>query len=76
MNDVKINYDKRNNVRYIKLSDNNNSYGDEIANGIVIFKDVETDKITSITIMDTPLTYCNNCSHSHLMKNSGATYCD
>ena len=76
MSNVKIHYDKKNNVRYIKLSDNNNSYGDEIANGIVIFRDVKTDEVTSVTIMDTPLIYCNNCSHGHLMENSGAIYCD
>ena len=30
MSDVKIHYDKKNNVIYMKLSDNNNSYGNEI----------------------------------------------
>ena len=54
MSDVKIYHDKEKNVRYTTLSDNNNSYGDEIIE----------------------LVYCSNCRHGHLMKNSGATYCD
>lgn len=43
---------------------------------VVIFRDIETDKITGVTIMDTPLVYCDNCKHGHLMEKSGATYCD
>lgn len=30
MNDARIHHDKENNVIYMKLSDNNNSYGNEI----------------------------------------------
>lgn len=76
MNDVKIHHDKENNVRYIKLSDNNNSYGDEIIDGVVIFRDINTNEITSITIIDVPLIYCNDCKHGHFMENSGTIYCD
>lgn len=44
MNDVRMHHDKKNNIRYIKLSDNNNSYGDELAGDVVIFRDIETDE--------------------------------
>ena len=45
-------YDKRYDVLYYKLTESDNSYGDEDEDNIVIMKDIDTDEVTGITIMN------------------------
>lgn len=47
----KISYDKKFDVLYFNIENNDNSYGDEIDDNIVMMKDIDTDHITGITIM-------------------------
>jgi uncharacterized protein YuzE len=46
-----IDYDKKFDVLYYNMEDTGNSYGDEIDNNIVILRDIETDRITGVTII-------------------------
>ncbi len=48
----RINYDPENDVLYIRLSDSKNVYGDEDPTNMVIFRDLDTDSLTGVTIMD------------------------
>jgi uncharacterized protein YuzE len=47
----KVSYDKKYDVLYFSLEDNDNSYGDEIEDNIVFMKDIDTNEITGITVM-------------------------
>lgn len=49
---LKINYDQKFDVLYIKIGDSKSSYGDEDVPGLVVFRNIETDVITGITIFD------------------------
>lgn len=55
-----IDHDAKFDVVYIKLKDDSNSYGDEIADGVVVFRDLSSDEVTGITIMDFNKRYKNN----------------
>jgi hypothetical protein len=46
-----ISYDKKYDVLYFSIENNDNSYGDEIDDNIVLMKDIESNSITGITIM-------------------------
>lgn len=47
----KIDYDQKFDVLYYNTSNTENSYGDEIDDNIVILRDIDTDKITGVTII-------------------------
>lgn len=49
---LKYNYDKENDLLYIRYADSGPSYGEEDDNGIVTFFDMSSDKITGATIFD------------------------
>ena len=53
-----INYDEENDVFYFRLSDSKNVYGDESLPGVVIFRDLDTNKFVGATIFD----YSQICS--------------
>lgn len=45
-----IDYDCLNDVLNIKFADTSNSYGDEIQDGIVVLRDLDTEEVTGVTI--------------------------
>ena len=47
----KVDYDQKFDVLYYNMSNTENSYGDEIDDNIVLLRDIDTDKITGITIL-------------------------
>lgn len=47
-----VNYDKKFDVLYYLIGDTSNSYGDEEGNNIIFLKDINTDKITGITVLN------------------------
>lgn len=47
----KIDYDQKFDVLYYNISNTENSYGDEIDDNIVLLRDIDTDKITGVTII-------------------------
>ena len=47
----KVDYDQKFDVLYYNISNTENSYGDEIGDNIVLLRDIDTDKITGITIL-------------------------
>ena len=47
----KVDYDPKFDVLYYNMSNTENSYGDEIDDNIVLLRDIDTDKITGITIL-------------------------
>lgn len=49
---MKYNYDSKFDVLYIELTDNSNSYGDDSNDGFVLMKDIDTDEVTGVTIMN------------------------
>ena len=64
-----IDYDNRYDVLYCKIDDTSNSYGDEIDSNIILLKDMDTEEITGITIMDFKRSYnVNNLIKDTLNK--------
>lgn len=61
---LKINYDRTNDIMYFSLGDKSNSYGDEIVDGFVVMRDIETDEITGFTIFDFIKKYESNNLYS------------
>lgn len=49
---VDVSYDNVFDVLYLKFKSTSNSYGDETIDYLVIFKDIDTDEITGLTIFD------------------------
>lgn len=47
----KVDYDQKFDVLYYNMSNTENSYGDEIDENIVLLRDIDTNKITGITIL-------------------------
>lgn len=47
----KVDYDQKFDVLYYNMSNTGNSYGDEIDDNIVLLRDIDTDKITGVTII-------------------------
>ena len=47
----KVDYDQKFDVLYYNISNTENSYVDEIGDNIVLLRDIDTDKITGITIL-------------------------
>lgn len=48
---INFDFDENNNILYVSLADMSNSYGDENIDGVIIFRDIDTDKVTGVTIM-------------------------
>lgn len=47
----KVDYDPKFDVLYYNMSNTENSYGDEIDDNIIFLRDIDTDKITGVTII-------------------------
>ena len=47
-----IDHDKDNDVLYIGIGDRSNSYGDEEEEGIILLRDIDTEELTGVTILD------------------------
>lgn len=48
----KFDYDRINDILYYSMAVQDHSYGDENPDNIVFMKDIDTDAITGITILD------------------------
>lgn len=48
----KFRYDKDNDILYYTNGDKSNSYGDEEPDNIVFMRDIDTDVVTGITVLD------------------------
>ncbi len=48
----RIDYDTKYDVLYYSHGDTSNSYGDEIDNRLILLRDINTDNITGITVLD------------------------
>lgn len=48
----KVIYDGENDIVYIAFSNQNNSYGDDISENIIIRRDWDNDEITGVTIQN------------------------
>mgnify|MGYP000605800971 FL=1 len=53
-------YDKKFDVLYIALGDRSNSYGDDSDGNVIYLKDIDTDELTGITIMNFKKKYIEN----------------
>ena len=62
---LKLNYDKKHDVLYIKVGDNSDSYGAEEENNINVFRDVETDQITGYMVFDFMTRFTSDETDSH-----------
>nr|DAE40873.1 MAG TPA: Protein of unknown function (DUF2283) [Caudoviricetes sp.] len=49
---IGFDYDKKFDVLYIALGDRSNSYGDDSDGNVIYLKDIDTDELTGITIMN------------------------
>lgn len=49
---LKVNYDKEKDVLYLRVADMNNSYGEEVTPGLVVFFDLDTNEASGVTIFD------------------------
>jgi len=57
---LRFSYDKTYDVLYILFSDDDNTYGDEDDQGIVLHRNFNTDDITGVTIFDFEKKYRTN----------------
>lgn len=48
---MKIDYDKKFDTLSIAITDNNNSYGDDTNEDIIIRRNIDTDEVTGFTIL-------------------------
>lgn len=48
----RFHYDNDNDILYYTIGDKSNSYGDEEPDNIVIMRDIETDVMTGITVLN------------------------
>lgn len=56
----KVDYDHKYDVLYCRIDDTSNSYGDEIDSNIILLKDMDTEEITGITVLDFKRNFCSN----------------
>ena len=49
---MQVHLDRKNDILYLCIYDCSNSYGDESDEGVIVLRDMDTDQITGITIMD------------------------
>jgi len=47
----RINYDKKYDTLYVALQDNENSYGDDSQDDIILLRDMATRKLTGFTVL-------------------------
>ena len=59
-NSIVFDYDKKFDVLYIALGDHSNSYGDDSEWNVIYLKDIDTDELTGITIMNFKKKYIEN----------------
>ena len=59
-NNIGFDYDKKFDVLYIALGDRSNSYGDDSDGNVIYLKDIDTDELTGITIMNFKKRYIEN----------------
>nr|DAV54221.1 MAG TPA: Protein of unknown function (DUF2283) [Caudoviricetes sp.] len=59
-NSIVFDYDKKFDVLYIALGDRSNSYGDDSEGNVIYLKDIDTDELTGITIMNFKKKYIEN----------------
>ena len=59
-NSIVFDYDKKFDVLYIALGDRSNSYGDDSDGNVIYLKDIDTDELTGITIMNFKKEYIEN----------------
>ena len=59
-NSIVFDYDKKFDVLYIALGDRSNSYGDDSDGNVIYLKDIDTDELTGITIMNFKKKYIEN----------------
>ena len=59
-NSIVFDYDKKFDVLYIALGDRSNSYGDDSDGDVIYLKDIDTDELTGITIMNFKRKYIEN----------------
>ena len=59
-NSIVFDYDKKFDVLYIALGDRSNSYGDASEGNVIYLKDIDTDELTGITIMNFKKKYIEN----------------
>ena len=48
----KMDYDSDNDILYCTFGDKTNSYGDEDPDNVVVMRDMDTDDITGITVLN------------------------
>lgn len=49
---VNMSYDEANDVLYVQFSDKRISFGNEITSRLIISRDMDTNVVTGLTIMD------------------------
>lgn len=59
-NSIVFDYDKKFDVLYIAIGDRSNSYGDDSEGNVIYLKDIDTDELTGITIMNFKKKYIEN----------------
>lgn len=59
-NSIGFDYDKKFDVLHIALGDRSNSYGDDSDGNVIYLKDIDTDELTGITIMNFKKKYIEN----------------
>lgn len=59
-NSIGFDYDKKFDVLYIALGDRSNSYVDDSDGNVIYLKDIDTDELTGITIMNFKKKYIEN----------------
>jgi len=47
-----LNYDKQNDMLYVSIADNSNSYGADEVKNITVFRDVDSDNVTGFMVFD------------------------
>ena len=48
---IDVNYDKENGVLYLGFADQNNSYGAEETDNVILLRDIDTEEITGVTVL-------------------------
>lgn len=66
---IHYDYDKKNDILYCSFSDKSNSYGDEEPDNIIIMRDLVTDEITGITVMNIKRMLQENDIRIHIIQN-------
>mgnify|MGYP000884767873 CR=1 FL=1 len=57
---LQFDYDAKYDVLYVALGDRDNSYGDDSEAGIIYLRDIDTDELTGVTVLDFMKRYRSN----------------